>query len=293
MNPRIWRLWIAGLWLALPAVALIYARMWDQIPQRLATHFNAAGRPNGWMSPAGSLTFGLVFLTIILSVGTVLLTRVRKPDTSSWALLGLFYVIAGVFVYTEQATLDYNLHGTPIDFSAIVVPVPIAVVLAMSVFIASKRGSGLPVAPVVAEEVHASRMWGLVIAAPVAIVLAVTAVVPNIGVRLALGAVGLTTLGAAAMAWSGFQYVFTNSGLEIRTLGFRLRSIPKEDIRDYATDSWSVAGGYGIRGIGDRRAYVWGNKGVRIRTNHGEVFLGHNDPDRIVHDLDLIKQFAH
>ncbi len=47
-------------------------------------------------------------------------------------------------------------------------------------------------------------------------------------------------------------------------------------------------GGYGIRGIGDRRAYVWGNRGVRIKTSEGEVFLGHSEPEKIVRDLDLI-----
>ena len=33
--------------------------------------------------------------------------------------------------------------------------------------------------------------------------------------------------------------------------------------------------GYGIRGIGERRAYVWCNSGVRIMLSDGEVFLGH------------------
>lgn len=145
---------------------------------------------------------------------------------------------------------------------------------------------------VLAEETHRSRLWGLVLASPLAIVLAVTASLPNLGVRLALLAVGLVTLGAAVMAWSGFHYLFTSNGVEIRTLGFRLRFIPKEHIEEYAVANWSIAGGYGIRGLGDRRAYVWGNKGVRIKTTEGEVFLGHSEPDRIVQDLDLLKQFA-
>jgi hypothetical protein len=147
-------------------------------------------------------------------------------------------------------------------------------------------------AGVLVEEVHGSRLWGLVLASPLAVVLAVTATVPSLGIRLALSAVGLVTFGAAVMAWSGFHYLFTSAGLEIRTLGFRLRSVPAEQIREYAVARWSVSGGYGIRGIGNCRAYVWGNKGVRIKTTTGEVFLGHHEPDRIVHDLDLIKQFA-
>ena len=41
------------------------------------------------------------------------------------------------------------------------------------------------------------------------------------------------------------------------------------------------------------RAYVWGNKGVRVKTTEGDVFLGHSQPERIVHDLDAMKQLVH
>ena len=41
---------------------------------------------------------------------------------------------------------------------------------------------------------------------------------------------------------------------------------------------------------GNRRAYVWGNSGVSIKTVDGEVFLGYEDPERIVRDLDLVTQ---
>ncbi len=82
--------------------------------------------------------------------------------------------------------------------------------------------------------------------------------------------------------------LFSSSGVEVRTLGFRLRSIPAADIKSYALDRWNVIGGYGIRGVGDKRAYVWGNRGVRIKTLEGEVFLGHDSPEQIIRDLDLI-----
>ena len=51
--------------------------------------------------------------------------------------------------------------------------------------------------------------------------------------------------------------------------------------------------GYGIRGLGSTRAYVWGNDVVHITTLEGEVFLGTNDPARLVRDLDMMKQYAH
>ena len=58
----------------------------------------------------------------------------------------------------------------------------------------------------------------------------------------------------------------------MRTLGFTLRTIPKLQIVSYAMESWSLPRGYGIRGIGNTRAYVWGNKVVHIRTTDGEVY---------------------
>jgi hypothetical protein len=143
---------------------------------------------------------------------------------------------------------------------------------------------------VLAEEVHAGRVWAAVLIVPVVAELAVLAGIPNAAARVVMSLGAILMLGAAALAWSGFHYLFTNAGVEIRTLGFRLRSIPTEQIKEYAVARWTPIGGYGIRGIGDKRAYVWGNKGVRIKTTDGEIFLGHSEPERIVHDLDLIKQ---
>ena len=97
-------------------------------------------------------------------------------------------------------------------------------------------------------------------------------------------------LGVTALAWSGFRYRFTTHGVEISTLGFRLRSIPLQNIKAYAVAPWSALGGYGIRGIGERRAYVWGNTGVRIMLADGEVFLGYAEPEKIMNDLNTIRQ---
>jgi hypothetical protein len=91
-----------------------------------------------------------------------------------------------------------------------------------------------------------------------------------------------------AMSWSGFQYCFLRQGVEIRMLGFRLRSIPKQSIVSYSIEPWAFVRGYGIRGIGNTRAYVWCNQVVHIKTSNGEIFLGHNDPERIVRDLDRV-----
>jgi hypothetical protein len=141
---------------------------------------------------------------------------------------------------------------------------------------------------VLAEETHSGRAWSLIILLALTGPMIGVAVVPSTAGRWTLALVGVIAIGTFAMSWSGFQYRFLRHGVEIRMLGFRLRSIPKQSIMSYSIEPWAFARGYGIRGIGSSRAYVWCNQVVHIKTSNGEIFLGHNDPQRIVRDLDMV-----
>ena len=57
---RVLRVFTGLVWVAVPVMAGMYAMSWQQLPARLATHFDLANHPNGWMSRGGSLTFSLV-----------------------------------------------------------------------------------------------------------------------------------------------------------------------------------------------------------------------------------------
>jgi hypothetical protein len=281
------------MWLALPAIGLSYWLAWDRLPSRLATHFDAAGHANGWMPPENSFVFGLGVTAVMLVVFTIILTQVRKSGAFSWAMLGFSYVLVGVMAYAQESILNYNLHGNPVRPWPVLIAAVIASVALVAGTLGMKRGQHLPPASVLAEEVHASPTWGLILGIPAAIELAVMVVSQNTGLRIGMAMGAAVLFLAAVLAWNGFHYIFSNAGLEIRTFGFRLQSIPADQIREYAADRWSVLGGYGIRGMGDCRAYVWSNTGVRIKTGAGQVFLGHRNPERIIHDLDVLKQFAH
>ena len=137
-----------------------------------------------------------------------------------------------------------------------------------------------------AEETHSSLAWGLIILVLMGVPLVLVALSPSGVARWPLIFMGPLGIATCAMAWSGFQYRFLQHGLEIRMLGFRLRSIPKQEILSYSIEPWAFIRGYGIRGIGRSRAYVWCNKVVHIKTSNGEVYLGHREPERIVRDLD-------
>jgi hypothetical protein len=292
MNDKFYRSMVWMLWLALPLTGLQYWLVWDQLPVSLATHFDAAGRPNGWMTRQTALLFPLGMTLFLLIIFTAVLGRVRKSEAGAWAVLGMGYVVLGVVCWGNHAVINYNLYGSPVQVGPIIITVIASVFVVMAVFLGSKRGASLAAGPVIAEEVHAAPMWALVFVIPLVAELAVIVAVPNAGLRFGLGLLTLLLAVVAIGIWDGFHYIFTQSGVEIRTLGFRLSSIPAGEIRQYAVDRWNPLGGYGIRGIGDKRAYVWGNKGVRIKTTNGEVFLGHGEPERIVRDLDVIKQFA-
>jgi hypothetical protein len=139
---------------------------------------------------------------------------------------------------------------------------------------------------VLAVETHAGRLWSLLIL-PALVGPAIAAVFYPTGLaRFTLVPVGLLGIPTLALVLAGFEYRFLRHAVEVRTLGYRLRTIPKMAILGYSIESWGLLRGYGIRGIGNTRAYVWGNKVVHIRTSNGEVYLGHSDPERIVRHLD-------
>ncbi len=292
MDSRSYRTMTALLWVALPLTAFQFWRVWNELPARMASHFGAAGQPNGWMSRETLAIFFLVLLTFLLATFTWALTRVRKPDALAWSLLAMFYVVVGVLLSVNSAVLKYNLYGHPLNILPELVVVFIAAFVVTGVALGAKRGPVLPRQTAAAdfEEVHASPLWAFLFAVLTAIELAVIAVIPLPGLRLAMALPVLLLLGATALAWSGFHYRFTSQGVEISTLGFRLRSIPLQNIKAYAIAPWNPLGGYGVRGIGEKRAYVWGNTGVRMMLSDGEVFIGHREPGKIMNDLNAIRQ---
>lgn len=56
---------------------------YGQLPARVATHFDAQGRPNGWLSREAHLTQAIVF-TLIVSVGLSLLSLLIARIPAKW-----------------------------------------------------------------------------------------------------------------------------------------------------------------------------------------------------------------
>jgi hypothetical protein len=297
MNRKLFAILTALMWLALPLTALRYAQVWDRLPERMATHFGANGQPNGWMPRETSLYFGLGLTAFVLIIFTGIAIAILKqkatPEASSFALLGFFYFMLGFVFYVNNSILAHNLTGAPVTVAPLMLGVPVAIVLFVVIYVRAQRGEALPAGQLLAEETHAAKGFSLLFLVLAVVESAIAISLPRVGVRVAMGLLGFLFLLIAAHAWDGFHYRFTPAGLEISTLGLRLRSIPQSQIAKYRPEKWMALRGYGIRGVGNTRAYVWGNDVVHITTLEGEVFLGTNDPARIVRDLDMMKQYVH
>jgi hypothetical protein len=176
---------------------------------------------------------------------------------------------------------------------SVLLALPIAIVLLIAIYIAARREPALPytadmATDLLAEETQSRPLFILLILPAVIVPAIAAAQVPVRALLLLMVLIELIGLVAMAAAWSGFQYRFFRHGIEICALGFRLRSIPKQQIQSYAPESWSALRGFGIRGVGNARAYVLGSKVVHIKTSNGDIFLGHSDPERIMRDLDRV-----
>jgi uncharacterized protein DUF1648 len=287
---RFWHVAIAFLWAALPAIYFQYADAWNRLPVRMATHFDSNGHPNGWAPRETSMWFILGVTALVVLVGTVLLARIRKPDASAWGVLAMFYIVLAVLYRASAAVIEYNLSGNFLSMAWEMKVFIVAVVAIILLSVVPRRGVPLQHSDLVAEEVHSSSALAIIFGAAALCEIVAAFAIHISAARIGLFAAAALFIAITAMTASGFQYLFRRTGLEIRTLGFRLRSIPLAQIQNYAIQPWSWVRGYGIRGVGASRAYVWGNRVVRIQTSDGEVFLGHSHPERIVRDLDVIRQ---
>jgi hypothetical protein len=100
------------MWFALPASAWNYWRVWEQLPARMAVHFDANWQPNGYTSREGALQLGLGIMAVMLVVFTVatLSTYALKPS-AAWPALLISYVVLGFCWYGNYSIVKFNLHA--------------------------------------------------------------------------------------------------------------------------------------------------------------------------------------
>jgi hypothetical protein len=114
MTGRWYKTLVALMWLALPVTALKYWRAWDRLPMRMAVHFDAHWRPNGYTSREGALMLGLGIMAFLLVVSTLgaLIAHALKP-VAAWPLLLVFYVTLGFVWFGNHSIVEWNLNPPP------------------------------------------------------------------------------------------------------------------------------------------------------------------------------------
>ena len=110
---RDWYKWaVLLMWMALPTSAWNYWHAWDQLPERMAVHFDANWRPNGFTSREGAFQLGLGIMLVMLVIFTVatLVVVYMKPAAGLGALI-VAYVALGFCWYGNYSIVEFNLKS--------------------------------------------------------------------------------------------------------------------------------------------------------------------------------------
>lgn len=303
-------------WLILPAMLWRYWQLQDLLPARIAVHFNANNVPNGW-SDRGDFVVGFIGMTVgVLALFTILSLLPKRTSGVAGTMLFVEYAVSGLMCMAFIGVLEFNaLHRVDVLRSAgriammtpliVVVVVVIAIVRAgRSVAQTYSNAVSQPVASIaavkpsqgrlLAEESQRAPMAAFLFAIMTAVFLVIAFKMPPspIWLRFLLYAVSALMLWVITQAWGGFRYRITSTGVEVRTGGIRVYSIPKANIQEYRVaqcDPLCDFGGWGVRVLPGKRAFIWhGHEAVRIRTPQRTVYLGHDQPERLVKDLDVM-----
>lgn len=307
MAPRLrsllaWLPMVGAVALAMKAVAA-----WDRLPVVMASHFGADGIANGWMPRTQFFIVSFASLVPAIALLAVIAARVgRRKPMAGVGLLALEWLVSGLLISVFWSAIDANLYHQRLAvfpvwiILAALVPVTFAVAIDWRWWLSRGRIGGVKqvAAPeqLVAEETHGSikSAVGLLLLGVglVALVMVSMPHRPPLAV-LALPAVVMVVIALAALwAWRGFVYRFTTAAVEVRVFGVRVRRIPLSEIEEFDAEEvhpLTDFGGWGIKGFGSDTAYIWGgNTALHIKTYTGDVYLGHRDPERLVHHLDAV-----
>lgn len=118
-----YKLMLLLMWLALITSAVSYWRVWDQLPARMAVHFDANFQPNGYTSREASAELGLGIMAVMVLLFTIagLIANAMKP-AAAWPMLLGFYIVVGILWYANHSVLRFNLnrsapHPPPVNIT--------------------------------------------------------------------------------------------------------------------------------------------------------------------------------
>lgn len=104
------------LWLVLPLTYWRFRQSWDQLPERMAIHFNVNWQPNGWMPRNTAFWFMLgltAFLLIVFTVVAYSLQTASGKSASNWGFLVLGYATMALVYAVNSYVVRYNVTHKP------------------------------------------------------------------------------------------------------------------------------------------------------------------------------------
>jgi hypothetical protein len=302
MCSRNWRIAMMVPWLAFVAMLLDIWRAYDSLPAVIASHFNAAGIANGFApkQPVFTTIIGVAFG--LLCLFTFILSRFPQISGLGWLVMVAEFWGIGILFGITHGTLRVNLGEAktldfPLGIWSLIMGGALLIGEVGRIRVARKRAREY--GELIAEETHASPVMGMIFLVIAIGLFAASLLLDLYGPSQTVPVIiGVVMLGCAMWAASGFRYRITTAGLEIRTLGLTLRFVPAQEIVTYRAESCNPLrdfGGWGIRGIGRMRAYIWGgNRCVHVQTLSGDqIYLGLAAADRMVAEMERMTPVAH
>jgi Domain of unknown function (DUF1648) len=300
--------WLPMLGLAALAVRLLL--VWDRLPLRMMSHFDAAGNPNGWSGRTEFAVTAFVILTPVFALLAIISDQLsrRKPFVG-WFFLALNWVCAAITLTVFWSAIDANFYQTKLTVLPVWVFAAVALALLLGFgigvdwrwWLSKRRREALqqyqgPV-KLIAEESHGSPVFAVVFVAVAVAVIVFFAVLSAqraqpLPVQIVLPLISFALLVTAFWAWRGFVYRFTNVSIDVVAVGIRLRRIPLSQIRSFSAEQvhpLTQFGGWGVKGFGTDTAYIWGgHTALHIKTYTGDVYLGHKNPEMLAAHLERI-----
>ncbi len=303
------RTWLVPLLATAACLATSVYLQWswrDQLPARIATHFGADGRPDGWSSLNGNITFTVVFGTLmtIFMLGTGLLVHQGRQMGGVAAGTGAFIAALGAGMVSTQrgATAQTEPQVGPMLFTAL----GLALAVGLLVWLAIRRRGPEPVAhtappttaPTIAGAQTARLSWirplrrsrgalvaSVLLGAVVPIMALCIAAAGDWWMAAVLLLIGLVAFVPIGMMWA--VVTIDHRGVQARALGIRWMNIPLETVTSAETvklvSPLGDFGGWGVRGgfSGDRGLVTSEGPGLRIhRAEQSDWVITVDDAER-------------
>jgi Protein of unknown function (DUF1648) len=95
-------------WIGAAALMAKFISSWNELPERVATHFGLTGEPNGWMNKRPLVAI-MIVVTLLVCGGTIPLMMI-DPRKSAGAIPTVLLSSAAVIgAFWEM--IDYNVTG--------------------------------------------------------------------------------------------------------------------------------------------------------------------------------------